>query len=402
MRELLIRLFVFLGPLGNLLTPRIFPSAFRTYYFILLSFPFLLNRLDKKQQKLLFLFLPFFLYCLLSSLFVANFETLNRFCLLLFQFLFVLGAAGYLKSQNEALTLYLKAFFVSVVVGYIFFLGFYLGAFSFATIERFSVLAQMGYGLLRFSIGSYPNEYGIVSSFVCAILLLWLSQREVNLPLSRKVGAFFLVLTWIALLLTTTRSAYVACFLSIIYIACLKKRVFLWAASLGMAMLAFLKMFNVSILKFIFFGFNFLQVTQGSMGSRVALWQEASDEFFSQALWGNGFASFTDAHNVYLQLIAELGIVGVLLLTCALILTFVKRRVLFPWKKRAFNADELFAKRVRFLGLMHVLWFAMTNHNLNHHLTWFIFLFYLSHWVLKGAEISQPNRVDNSAQLDVS
>jgi O-antigen ligase len=395
MRKHLINLFIFLGPLGNLLTPGVFPSAFRTYYFVLLGFPFLFNRLDKKQQKLLFLLLPFFLYCLLSSVWGGNLNALPRFFLLFFQFLFVLGAASYLNNQKEALAFYLKSFFISVIVGYVFFLGFYLRLLSFATIERFSVLGQFGYGLLRFSIGSYPNEYGIVASFICAVLLLWLSQKDVHLQMSRKIGVVFLGLTSIALLLTTTRSAYVACFLSIIYVAWIKKRVLLWAVFLSVGMLGFLKIFNVNILKFIIFGFDFIQVTEGSMGSRVILWQEAWEEFFSQALWGQGFAAFTDAHNVYLQLMAELGLIGAVLLLVALSLSFFKRRTLFPLIKKKQDAEELFLKRVRLLGIMHVLWFALTNHNLNHHLTWFVILLYLASWLSKEVEISLPNKVDN-------
>lgn len=383
MRKWLLYLFIFLGPLGNLLTPGVLPAAFRTYYFVLLGFPFFFNRIDQKQHKLFFLLLPFFLYCFVSSMFVDE-EALYatyRFFLLFFQFLFVLGAAAYLNSQREALTLYLKSFFISLIVGYIFFFGFYMKLISFETIERFSVLGQFGYGMLRFSIGSYPNEYGIVASFVSAVLLLSLSQKWKALPFSKTTSTIFLGLTYIALLLTTTRSAYVACFLSICYIFWIRKKVLLWASVFSLSVLGILKLFNISIIRFILFGFDWMQATQGSMGSRVVLWSQTWEEFSSQVLWGKGFAAFADLHNVYFQLLAELGLVGLCLLIGALLCAFFKRRVLLFFPKEELTPEELFAKRVRRIGMMHVLWFALTNHNLNHHLTWLIFLFYFASWI---------------------
>ncbi|MFS8564230.1 MAG: O-antigen ligase family protein [Rhabdochlamydiaceae bacterium] len=263
---------------------------------------------------------------------------------------------------------------------------------SFETIERFSVLGQFGYGMLRFSIGSYPNEYGIVASFVSAVLLLSLSQKWKALPFSRTTTIIFLGLTYIALLLTTTRSAYVACFLSICYIFWFRKKVLLWASLFSLSVLGILKLFNISIIQFILFGFDWMQVTQGSMGSRVILWSQTWEEFSSQALWGKGFAAFADLHNVYFQLLGELGLVGICLLIGALTCAFFKRRVLLFFPKEELTPEELFAKCVRRVGMMHVLWFALTNHNLNHHLTWLIFLFYFASWISAKQATCKPLR----------
>ncbi len=406
MRKWLISLFIFLGPLGNLLTPGAFPNAFRSYYFVLLGFPLFFNRIDKKQHKLFFLLLPFFLYSLLSSMWVDEgvINTLQRFFLLFFQFLFVLGAASYVQNQKDALTLYLKAFFVSLIMGYIFFLGFYLKAFSFTTIERFSVLGQFAYGLLRFSIGSYPNEYGIVASFAFAALLLWISQdkkESIPLPFSRVTTIIFLGLTCIALLLTTTRSAYVACFLSVFYISWIRKKVLLWVSLLSLSVLGILKAFNISVIRFILVGFDWMQVSQGSMGSRLVLWDKAWEEFSSRALWGKGFAAFADLHNVYFQLLAELGLVGVFLLLGALMCAFFKRKVFFLLPQQELTSEDLFIKRVRMMGMMHILWFALTNHNLNHHLTWFVILLYLASWLPKKVEISPLENIQKVTELSL-
>ena len=400
MKAFLLRLFIVLGPLGNIFTPAVFPNAFRTYYFILLGFPFFLNSLDKKQLKLLFLATPFFLYCFLSSILGLSEEpeSLVRFFLFLSQFLFVWAAASYLKNQTEALNLYLKSFFLSLIIGYGFFIGFYLGLFSFATIERFSVLGQFGYGLLRFSIGSYPNEYGIVASFVTSVLLLMMINDEDRI-FSKATTIIFLGLTVMALLLTTTRSAYIACLASFLSIAWIKKKAFLWASGIILCMIGLLKIFKINIISFILLGFNLAQTSQGSMGSRLLLWQEALEAFLSHGFFGQGFGSFSNAHNVYFQLIVELGLIGCLLLVALLMLAFFKRRGLFFYPQEKMTSAELFSKRVRRLGMMHVLWFALTNHNLNHHLTWFVILLWLSSWLSKRVEISQPSRESPVASI---
>ncbi len=393
MKHFLVRLFVVLGPLGNIFTPGIFPAAFRTYYFILLGFPFLFTYLHKKQQKLLFLLIPLFIYAFISSLYVDFLApeeefSLMRWGLLLSQFLFVLGATSYIKDQVEILSLYLKSFFLSLMINSVFFIGFYLDIFSFATIERFSVLGQFGYGLLRFSIGSYPNEYGIVASFVASVLFLMIIDKRYRI-FSKIVTVFFLGMTLMAVILTTTRSAYVACCMSFLSIAWIKKRALLWASVMGLCAMILLKVFNISLVDVILFGFDVGQISQGSMGARLILWDEALQEFLSHGFFGKGFATFTDLHNVYLQLLVELGIIGCFLLIGALALALCKRERT-PFVQMSFQ--DVFLQRVQRLGMAHVLWFALTNHNLNHHLTWFVILL----WLSKEVGISQPNTVDNS------
>lgn len=57
-----------------------------------------------------------------------------------------------------------------------------------------------------------------------------------------------------------------------------------------------------------------------SMGIRYKLWEEAIVHFLGKPIWGTGFMTFHqyslgnyDAHNVYLQLLAEVGCVGTIL-----------------------------------------------------------------------------------------
>ncbi len=97
------------------------------------------------------------------------------------------------------------------------------------------------------------------------------------------------------------------------------------------------------------------------------MWQNAAAVCGEHLFWGTGFASLTNLHNVYLQLFFELGIVGSLLLVGSLALATLEGYARY---KRA--PRDPFLAKVRVVGLIHVLSFALSNHNLNHHLTWFV------------------------------
>lgn len=382
-RRMAVLAFVALGPLGNLLTPHFLPAAFRFYYFLLLTFPLFFTYFRERQLKLMIYFTPILLYCLPSALIVEINQLsdepfpLFRFFLLLFHFLFIVGASSTIDSIQEKytlITLYLKSFFITLGIGYFLYIGYYLDLISFALIERFSVIGQFAYTLLRFSPGSYANEYGTVASFVLSILTLLLLKPSVEVKLTKKSLIFFFVLTFIALILTTTRSAYLSYFCCFLYI-CWKTRRFLLPFSLFLisaaCFLFFLKSYNIDLISFLTLAFNLANYQIGSLGERLSHWAVAFQNFQDQILLGLGFASVTDIHNVYLQLLFELGLLGVLIL-----LATVLFRV-FTGPLRFFKAtDESLFSIIKVLGLFHILWFALSNHNLNHHLTWFtLFLF---------------------------
>ena len=70
-KEGFVKAFVFLGPLGNLLTPQFMANSFRTYYLILLGFPLFWIPLHKKLAKFAVLAIPIFPYCLFSAFYAS-------------------------------------------------------------------------------------------------------------------------------------------------------------------------------------------------------------------------------------------------------------------------------------------------------------------------------------------
>jgi hypothetical protein len=374
-RQWLVRCFVFLGPLGSLLTPHFFPKPFRFYYFLLPLFPVFFVKIRREYLQIGLFFLPFFLYCFVSVIFLEMLglkieeDQSFKFCLLFCHFYFALGAASQISSIDElkyVLSLYLRSFFIALLIGYGFFIGYEFHIFPLSLIERFSVLAQFAYGVLRFSPGSYPNEFGIVSSFVLSLLILLVLSKEPlkTWGLSPLKISLLIPLVFGALFLTTTRAAYISFGICFFYFFTRfsAKTKYLFAGGF-LSFFLLLQWFEIPFFSFVMS--SFLQrIDEGSWGERYFAWLEGFHLFQDHRFFGVGFSSFSQLHNVYLSFLFELGVLGSLILVCCLMSYFLFSSSIYK--------DPL-VEKIKKIGLFHVLWFAASNHNLHHHLTWFVF-----------------------------
>lgn len=381
--DFLLKCFVFLGPIGTLLTPSFLPLSFRIYYLILLAFPFSLVRMDERHFKIALYSLPFFFYCFCSAFYSEFYGITNepfplfRFFLLFCQFFFVLGTASSNREEKkdvQILQIYLNGFFLSLLFGYILFIGHFLHYFPLDFIRKFVIEPQFSvHYMIRFSPGSTANEYGIISSFVLSILTLALSKGD-YLGKTRSFICIYFALTAAALLLTTTRAAYIAYLLSLIYISWKseeKWRTFSRSISWVAGTTALLIALKVDL--FLIFLIGFAQnVSQGTIGARMEFWLSCFDQFKDHILLGTGFASMTNLHNVYLQLLFELGLVGMALLA------LMGGAIFIEGVFRSSKQKGDFLTLVRQLGIFHVLWFACSNHNLNQHFSWLVAFLVLS------------------------
>lgn len=376
-QHLLVYLFVFLGPLGTLLTPSCFPEAFRFYQFFLVLFPIFFLKLRVSQWKMTLAFLPFLFYCILSAFFThqrpfyEDAYPLFRSFLLLTQTLFMLGAAYCYTGEKERLIkLYLVGYFLSLVVGYLFFLGYYTHFFSLELIERFTIETQKEWGLLRFSPGTYPNEYGNISSFALSALLIFFARKK------RFLTLIMIIFTFIAFLLTTTRAAYLSFFVCLIYLSFQSKeirRLMIFFSLVGLLILLMLKLYSIDFLQIFIGGIKAIDFSEGSVGMRVTAWVKGFLDLNEHFILGNGFGSDIYAHNIYLELLFELGLIGVMVLVVSLICYLSSYSIPLKsfWKER-----KSFMGSITVIGLIHVFMFALTNHNLHHHLTFFSFLLF--------------------------
>ncbi|MBS0615260.1 MAG: O-antigen ligase family protein [Verrucomicrobia bacterium] len=331
--------------------------------------------MQKKLLKMLVLSAPFFLYCLGSAIFLTEkqdgFEPIFRFFLMYFQALFVFGAASSLSTYEEGaslLNIYIKSYLLSLAIGYILYIGFFTHLWPLDVLEFFSVLTQSAYGFLRFSPGSYPNEYGIVSSFVLSVIT-WLLFTHRG-PKTTLILLYSVV--FVALLLTTTRTAFVTYFCVLCFMAWKNRSILKTAAFLSLFVtvtFAFLQLFHIDIAAVFAIGFTLDNLESGTLFDRLSHWSRSFSSFKEQPFLGGGFSSEINLHNLYLQLLFELGVGGIL----ALVLGFI----LSLWEKgyvafKCTSKEDPLLLMVTISGLIHVLLFAATNHNLNHHLTWLI------------------------------
>ena len=369
--------FVFFGPLGTLLTPGFLPYAFRFYQLFLPFFPLFFLRLAPSQWKIALTATPFLLYCMVSAFFThqnpypEDAYPLFRSFLLFAQTLFVIGAACcYQGPKIRLIKLYLAGYLISLAVGYLLFLGYYTRIFSLETIQRFSVEAQIGWSLLRFSPGTYPNEYGNISSFVLATLLIFFGKKR------RFLTFVMIFLTFVALLLTTTRAAQLSFFVSLIYLSVVSKdirKILLILFLVGCTSLFILKSYSVDYLNIFIGGLKAISFTTGTTGERITTWTQGFYNLNEALFFGNGFGSEIFSHNIYFELLFELGLVGVTLLIGQIayhLLTHLSGLKSF-WQRQ-----KEVAPQITTIALIHVALFALTNHNLHHHLTFFSILLF--------------------------
>jgi hypothetical protein len=377
LQHFLIYAFAFLGPLGTLLTPSFLPDAFRSYQFLLCFFPLFFLKFNVSNWKMILSFLPFLFYCIFSAFsthqrpYYEDAYPLFRSFLLAAQTLFILGGAySYTGEKTRLIKLYLGGYFISLAVGYLFFLGYYTHFISLETIKRFSIETQIGWNLLRFSPGTYPNEYGNISSFALATLLIFFAHKK------RFLTLVMICLTFIALLLTTTRAAYLSFLISLIYLSFLSqeiRKLMALLSLLGIALISILKMYSIDFIKIFVGGIKTISFNGGSVGMRVAAWIKGFFDLNDHILWGNGFGSDIYAHNVYLELLFELGLIGILVLIVTIVYYLSSHH---QGLKYFFEKKKSLMGMITTTALIHVFLFALTNHNLHHHLTSFSFLLF--------------------------
>lgn len=408
--SVLTKLFIFLGVMGTLIPIPKVPDSFRFYYIILpiIIIYFCFSGVKRNVFKYIVLSIPLFIYLLVSSWMGygtvnisqlggqvdANENPFFRLGLLYCLFISTILLASYVKKRDietklNLIEIYLKGFFITLIFGYIFFIGYYKGVVSKDLISEFQIQVQGAYGLLRMSPGSYPNEYGNVSSFVLSILTLFffykkqLSEEKIIFNKKRDTlfYLFFWIMTLVALFLTTTRSAYLSYVFALIYLIFSQKRLtkiiksMLLISVAGVIIFWFAQNYIYDIKSIFITAYNAFFNEQSSSYVRFNAWEAGWIEFQKHYAFGIGFGTLGDMHNVYLQMLFEIGLIGILIL----LFTFV---IYFKINHNKVKVDNSNIKyflllKVKNLAVLHVLWFATNNHNLNHHLTWFCVLLLL-------------------------
>ncbi len=334
--------------------------------------------------------------------------------MLAFQSLFVIVTASHIRiaaatAKVRFVEMFMSGYLISLSVGYVFMIGRKVGLLSFDFISRFCFMRSRTD--TRFSPGSDPNEYGIMTSLFLSIYVAYLlygvgrcqPRTWVKILFAHPLTASVLLpLTSLALLFTNTRSAIVAFVAAICWIlACevgprlrrpkiagnaLPRILFSGLAALVIVPIAVI---NFDHLKFLVEKFSRAVDDEASTEGRYTLWREALEHFELRPLLGSGYHTHEYIHNTYLQMICDLGVLGAaaLVVTTAVVFAQFYGRISFFGRVASNLPEDRFLVRIKQIALMHVLWFAMTNHNFDQFLTWFVVLL-----VLALGRQAQPKR----------
>lgn len=386
--RLLSALF-FLGPCGMFFLPLPGVGSLRSFYFVtaLINVVALMSlRLRHLVQHGIIGLIAFIAAC---SAFYAygSFDAeqglaLNpmvRFVVLLNLLWGFYNAATWLAGRpaddlQRLLLVSYKGFLAVFLCGGLLYILYVTGAS--ALYSRFVSLEQEAYGYIRFSPGTYPNEFGIICSFygVLSISLYGHTSKP-------RYLAFFL-LAMAGMFLASTRAAYITAAVGLLTVFIrfpdpqARVQMLLFSAGSAPLLMLVLSYFSFDLIGVLQAGYEALASGRGSSGERALDWTRALREFSDSYLFGSGFESqaASQLHNVPLQFLHGLGLLPLFAITVL--------AVLFFWLQHASGAVTLntgserlrrHLSLIRWILFQHVFIFALTNHNQAHFFTWLLF-----------------------------
>jgi O-antigen ligase len=197
-------------------------------------------------------------------------------------------------------------------------------------------------GRLSISLTAHPNYLGLISFglLMCSLMVRF-----------RLLATCMIAINFLIIVATESRGSLVAAFLGLLMFFSLKiirghkgRAVFIIAGSslLGAILLiAYREVIENSVSSLLFLNDKYRGLGTGFTG-RLDAWQEAFDLFLSNPWFGVGFrmheqymTTLSSAHNGYLSLLAEVGVVGSFSLLILTLLAYVR---LF---RRAWRGDSV-------------------------------------------------------------
>ncbi|MFP5213127.1 MAG: hypothetical protein ACLGPL_07080 [Acidobacteriota bacterium] len=274
------------------------------------------------------------------------------------------------------------SFIYYFLFGWPLYLGVATHKISLETYSLFTVPGEDLDSLFRFCPGDYPNGAGEMLAFYIVFLLLM--RRNL-----RFVPIKFMVAIP-ALLLTTTRGGIFPAFAVfgavMAYIAVMKVggtnfyrmrliNILAIAAVVGSIVFLLTVGRNIEIIAekmdILYKGITNVSESK-SVNMRYVNWAIAIRIFFTTLGMGDGFAQYLETHNLVIELMAEIGILGTLFFVLFVAVRFMA--VFKAYLNRAMGRKGLVPDFIRFILVATPVnaFFALTNHNLFHFTFWFL------------------------------
>jgi hypothetical protein len=294
-------------------------------------------------------------------------------------------------SNNHPIKLYylyklsLFGFLTVFILGLIVYIPTVIGLIPIEFWKKFVTVYQIAYGYLRFSPGTYPNEFGVLSSFFSIVSIMFFI-------IEKKYKYIILLLIFLmGIALASTRISYVTFGMSILIIFVFYFRninfifIFFLSFILSILLLIFLdNYFNFNFYNVLMTGINSISslegYTKGSSAIRLESYAIATDKFLKSPYLGLGFESPHVAmmHNLILQLFYGYGLFfsAIMVITIILFVIMVRSKTIknqFSILLRIDNKLHKYFKVMIWVLFIHVFLFGLTNHNQAHFLTWLFF-----------------------------
>lgn len=226
-------LVLFIGPSGKFFFPVEIGSLKLFMLFSIAALFFLLHQGLNKQKffyvsGILFVYALFIFMSLLANPSASAAESLRSnsfvrslihlgvffgFCLMAIS-LYSLRPSEKFKIIRWAINGYV----VVTILGLVLYIATVVGIVPRSVYVKFVTLDQQAYGFVRFSPGTYANEWGILASFFSGLLIIVAAKAIENKRLevvNPKLVVVLIILSMLGLVLATTRTAFGAFFLSI-------------------------------------------------------------------------------------------------------------------------------------------------------------------------------------------
>jgi O-antigen ligase len=145
--------------------------------------------------------------------------------------------------------------------------------------------------------------------------------------------------------------------------------------SAGVGILLYYKSINYFAARVITLYNGIMNIEQsGSVLKRLHLWQQALNISQNSTFLGDGFGKYVGTHNLFLQMAAEIGMVGALFYVLFILLRLLAVSDVYLRYTRNSRSIEADFVRMLLVAAPVNAGFALTNHNLFHFIFWFLCL----------------------------
>lgn len=389
----LLLLFIFFGTILSIdigFTLKI-SQIFTLFSLINLLIRFLKNDSDINNFKILD-FYPFLIFIIIVIPSLGNPHFYSEFyekvdsVKLFFNYLFlqlISFSIAFSLNTEEKLKKSLKYLFLGFIsilgFGYIQQILYYLDIYEPSNFIGFHQLNVDYYGpFFRFSPATFANEFGEIIQTFLIFIITFLYYFRSKISFIKKVNLnIILLLSIFALILNFTRISWIVFVLFLISFFSLEKTkistkifssIFLIITSIFIYYL--FTETNIGLIVSIFDRFTELsEFSNTSAGTRVEAWEISTKLFFERPITGHGLGVATETHNVPIQLLAEIGVQGLL---SFYFLMFYLLHKFYNMTKKAKDIFFSFLSKSIFYSLIGCLIFDLTNHGIYHFILWTI------------------------------